>query len=162
IESGIVGGPDDGGVDGMFFFVNRVLVQDETDLPDSALEAGLVIFQAKLETGFAETTVQKMESFARDLLDHNRPVDTLTHLNVDVRDAIGRFRENYERILASQHTMTMTFVYATKSDQDPNLKVLNRVGSLDSYVRDQLSDAKVIFEFWNCQRLLAAARKSPK
>jgi hypothetical protein len=162
IELGIVDGPDDGGVDGIYFFVNRILIQDETDLPDSAIEAALYVFQAKLETGFTETVVQKMESFARDLLDHNRAVDTLTHLNVDVRDSIGRFRENYERILASPHTITMWFVYATKSDQGANHKVINRVNSLESYVRDQLSDAKVNFEFWGCQRLLAEARRAPK
>lgn len=28
IESGLLGGSDDGGIDGMYFFINRILVQD--------------------------------------------------------------------------------------------------------------------------------------
>src|SRR4051794_15106661 len=57
IESGIFAGGDDGGVDGMYFFVNRILIQDETDLPEEALSAELVIIQAKFEAGFSETAV---------------------------------------------------------------------------------------------------------
>ena len=37
LASGILGGDDDGGVDGMYFFVNRLLIQEEIDLPDPAL-----------------------------------------------------------------------------------------------------------------------------
>src|SRR5262245_66286648 len=36
IESGILGGGDDGGIDAMYFFVNRVLIQDQSDVPDDA------------------------------------------------------------------------------------------------------------------------------
>jgi hypothetical protein len=134
VESGIFAGQDDGGVDGIYFFVNRVLVQDETDLPEEALSAELVILQAKNETGFSETAVTKLEAFARDLLDHNRDVDGMKHLNADAREAIRKFRDNYTKILASPHTMKVTFAYATKSDQGPNQKVEVRVTSLKQYV----------------------------
>jgi hypothetical protein len=162
VESGIVGGEDDGGIDAIYFFVNRTLIEDETDLPDSALEATLFIFQTKMESGFSETAVQKMESFTRDLLDHNRPATDLLHLNSDVRDAIVRFRENYDKKLASQHTMTVTYIYATKSDQEANPKVISRVSSLRSYVKEQLSDSRVEFQFWGCKQLVAAARRVPR
>ena len=138
IESGIFAGQDDGGVDGLYFFVNRALVQDETDLPDEALSAELVIIQAKFETGFAETTVTKLEAFCQDLLDHNRDVDAMVHLNADAREAIRRFREYYTKILASPHTMTVSFAYATKSDQGPNIKVGVRVGSLQKICQESI------------------------
>lgn len=159
IESGIFAGQDDGGVDGLYFFVNRILIQDETDLPDEALEAKLVIFQAKYEAGFSETAVTKLEAFCKDLLDHNRDVDAMVHLNVEARDAIRRFREYYTKILASPHTMTIAFAYATKSDQKPNTKVLARVTSLEQYVNQQLSDAKIEFDWWGAPQLLTAARQ---
>jgi hypothetical protein len=162
VESGMFAGQDDGGVDGMYFFVNRILVQDETDLPEEALSAELVILQAKNETGFSETAVTKLEAFARDLLDHNRDVDDMKHLNADAREAIRKFRDHYTKILASPHTMKVTFAYATKSDQNANQKVEIRVTSLKQYVQQQLSDADVSFEFWGAQRLLAAARRTPK
>src|SRR5206468_3854146 len=111
---------------GMYFFVNRTLIQDEADLPEDAVSANLVIIQAKYENGFSETAVMKLESFAHDLLDHARVVDGMVHLNADVRDAIRRFRDNYSTILASKHTMAVTFAYASKSDQEPNPKVQQR------------------------------------
>lgn len=162
IESGLFAGGDDGGVDGMYFFVNRALIQDETDLPDEALSAELVIIQAKLEAGFSETVVTKLEAFCHDLLDHNRDVDAMMHLNADAREAIRRFRDLYTRILASPHSMTVTFSYATKSDQEPNPKVGIRVGALKQYVKQQLSDANIRFDFWGAQRLLTVARRTPK
>lgn len=90
LESGILGGGDDGGIDGMYFFVNRNLVQDEADLPSDAISARLVIVQAKYETGFGENAVVKMEAFARDLLDYSRNVDGMSYLNADVRDTIRK------------------------------------------------------------------------
>src|SRR5262245_47491935 len=83
IESGILGGDDDGGVDAMYFFVNRILIQDETDLPEDALSANLIIFQAKLESGYGEVAITKLEAFAKDLLDHSRNVDEMITLKVE-------------------------------------------------------------------------------
>lgn len=160
IESGTLGGPDDGGIDGLYFFVNRRLIQDETDLPDEALTAQLVIIQAKFESGFGETTVTKLEAFAKDLLDHNRDVDAMIHLSSDAREAIRKFRDHYTKILASSHTMQVSFHYATKSDQTPHPKVGVRVASLQNYVKDQLSNADVRVEFWGAQRLVAVARRT--
>lgn len=161
IESGMTGGDDDGGVDGLYFFVNRGLVQDESDLPDEAISASLIIMQAKLEKGFAETAVQKLEDFARDLLDYNRAISSLIHLNADLRDAIGRFRDNYMKIIGASHTMSVTFVYGTKSDTAPHPKVVKRAEDLKKYVQDQLSNAHVDVEFWGAQKLTAVARQSP-
>lgn len=160
IENGILGGTDDGGVDGMYFFVNRSLVQGEADVPDEVLTAQLVMVQAKYESGFGETVITKLEAFTRDLLDHSRDVESLVHLNVDAREAILHFRENYTNILGSSHTMTVSYAYATKSDNPPNEKVLNRVNSLKQYVAEQMSYAKFDFAFWGCQELLNAARQA--
>lgn len=161
IESGILGGGDDGGIDGMYFFVNRTLVQDETDIPEDAISARLVVAQAKYENGFAETAIVKMETFARDLLDYSRDVDKMNYLNANVRDAIRLFRSAYDRILGKKHSMTVSFAYASKSDQLANQKVLQRIENLRAYVRDQISYAKVDFEFWDCRKLLTAARRTP-
>lgn len=162
IESGVVGGPDDGGIDGFYFFVNRTLIQDETDLPDPALTAQLFIIQAKYEPGFGETSVEKMHSFARDLLDFSKPVDRLTYLNSRAKDAIARFREKYDAILGSRHTFTVSFRYGTKSDAAPNAKVQKRIENLTAFVKTQVSAAEVEFECWGCVKLLAAARTPTK
>ena len=65
------------------------------------------------------------------------------------------------RKFGKKHAMTVTFAYASKSDQNANAKVLQRVGHLKVYVRDQISYADVDFEFWDCRKLLTAARRMP-
>lgn len=161
IESGIFGGGDDGGVDAFYFFVNRTLIQDETDIPSPAISVHLVVIQAKYERGFQETAIQKMESFARDLLDYSTEPNKLIHLNSLARDAISRFRNGYDKVVGTPHSISVTFQYATKSDQSPNQKVILRGQKLRKFILEQLSAADVNIEFWGCSKLLSVARSSP-
>jgi hypothetical protein len=161
IESGLLGGADDGGVDAVYFFINRTLILDETEVPDPAISAQLVLLQAKYQGGFSENAVDRMHAFARDLLDYSKPVDQLSYLNSLARDSISRFREKYDAILGSQHTFFCTFCYATKSDQLPNVKVAKRVENLKEFVSSRVSAAKVEFHFYGCADLLAMAREAP-
>jgi hypothetical protein len=93
----------------MYFFVNRTLIQDESDLPTTPISAELHVTQAKFEAGFSETAVVKHDAFARDLLDYNRDVNSLTYLNEDARDAITRsgrtIAEYWEASIASQFVL---------------------------------------------------------
>jgi hypothetical protein len=53
IESGIVGGSDDGGVDAFYLFVNRRMIREDTDLSifrGQQLNIEVVIVQAKIRT----------------------------------------------------------------------------------------------------------------
>src|SRR4051812_5827745 len=54
ITYGIVDGGNDGGVDALYFFVNRSLVKDDTDVPSKGdVKVHLVILQVKGKTGFS-------------------------------------------------------------------------------------------------------------
>src|SRR5436309_13338866 len=72
MRAGHFGGGGDGGIDGMFLFINRTLILDETPLPDPALAVELVLIQAKYHNSFEEGAVEKLDSFARDLLDYSK------------------------------------------------------------------------------------------
>lgn len=161
IDSGLFGGEDDGGVDAMYFFINRLLIQDETDVPDPALTAELVVIQAKRAKGFSETALDKIRLFTRDLLDFRKPAESLTHLNALARDCIGRFRATYEKILGSPHSLTVTFHYAIDGDTPPNTKIQLKANNLKNEVSAVLSAATVGVKFWECQKLLREARSGP-
>jgi len=161
IDSGLFAGPDDGGVDGMYFFVNRVLIQADSDVPDPAITANLAIIQAKNEKSFTEDTVQKIYAFTRDLLNWSVPVESFSYINASARDAVSLFREKYNIIIGSQHSFSVNFYYVTKSDGDPNPKVQQRANNLCAFVHQQISIAEVNFHFWDCRRLLAVARTAP-
>lgn len=153
---------DDGGVDSMYFFINKMLIQDETEPPASALEAELIVIQSKFEKSFTETAVQKIEAFMRDLLNYAKPAESFTYLNVLAQNAIANFRNKYDAIAGQSHKFKITLAYATKSADEPHKKVYERADNVKSFVREKFSAAEIDFKFWGAKILLAKARESVK
>ena len=66
LDLGDLGEGGDGGIDGMYLYMGGQLIGEETPAPQAASDVELHVIQAKFENGFKETTVEKMEAFARD------------------------------------------------------------------------------------------------
>lgn len=164
IGSGELGGSDDGGVDGIYLFMNGVLVTDETEPPAGTSTVELHLIQAKFETGFKESTIEKLEAFARDLLAYNKAIEDLKYLNSASRDAIRNFRDKYDVVMGRPHKLTIKFHYASKAVKSPGPKdkVALRASNLTTFVRSQLTAADVEFVPWSSRELLSAARSLPK
>lgn len=163
IESGLVGGGDDGGVDGFYFFLNRTLMQEETDIPDRVVSADVKIVQAKYSNGFSEDAIVKLANFTRDMLDTSTSVDSYSYYSQSIKDAITSFRSKYAQVLGNRHTLTLTYYYITKSaSSDLHPKVTQRTNDLRSVVKKQLSAANVDVQFWDCARLLDEVRSVPE
>lgn len=165
IESGDCGAADDGGVDAVYLFMNNTHIALETEpiVPAGPIELHLI--QAKFQSGFAETAVQKLEMFSRDLLSYDKPVDDLKYLNSQARDAIRNFREKYnDDVMGHPHTLTVKFHYACTAENEPGSKdkVTLRSQELIRYVKSVLSSARVEFVPWTARRLLETARKVPE
>jgi hypothetical protein len=165
IEAGDIGAEDDGGVDAVYLFMNNTHIALETPsiVPAGPIELHLI--QAKYEKGFGETPVQKLESFAKDLLSYDKPVDDLKYLNSKARDAIRNFREKYnDDVMGNPHTLSVIFHYACKAavEPGPKDKVTLRAQNLVKYVKGVLSSADVRFVPWTAKRLLETARKAPE
>jgi hypothetical protein len=165
IESGDLGAEDDGGVDAFYLFMNNTLITLETPpvIPAGPIELHLI--QAKYESGFSETAVQKLESFAKDLLSYDKSVDEIKYLNSKARDSIRNFREKYnDEVMGNPHTLSVIFHYACKAAAEPNNKdkVSLRAQNLTKYVKSVLSSADVKFIPWTAKRLLDVARTVPE
>ena len=79
IESGIVGGGGDGGVDGFYLFANRRLIREDTDLADfkgQQLSIELVIVQSKNTNSFEESVPSKLKDFVEQCLRLDAPTAT--------------------------------------------------------------------------------------
>ena len=161
ISSGLLGGGGDGGIDGMYFFINRRLMVDETDIPKDIITVDLHFVQASTESGFAESRIQKFQSFIDDLLAFSKPVDSFQYYSQKVRDAMLRFRDLYLEAAKKPHTFTVTFWYASRSDQAPNHSVLKRRDDLVARTKDHVTSANVRFEFWGAREILHAFRNPP-
>ncbi len=165
VESGDLGGGDDGGVDACYLFMNNTLISLETPPIIPAGPIVLYIIQAKYEDDFKETTVQKLESFARDLLSYDKPIDDLKYLNSKARDASRNFREKYsDKVMGNPHTLSIEFHYACKAESYPSDKdkVSLRAANLTQYVKGVLSSAEAAYIPWNAKSLLDVARTVPE
>lgn len=160
VRYGMFGGGDDGGIDGFYFFIDRNLVTDESEIPDNAQTADLYIIQSKNSRSFTETAILKIQGFVKDLLSYEKDPSSFTYLKPDVQEAIKRFRDSYDKILGQHHELFVKFFYVTKSGDDPNPKVLDRIESLKETVAEKLSAANISFDLLGAKQLLQTSRSA--
>ena len=164
IEAGILGGGGDGGIDGLYVFVNGDLVRDDTDFTvfKKGIEIELVITQAKTSAGFNETAMDKFTAVSEDLLDLTKPISSFSSVyNTELRSGMELFRKAHMALVARFPKIKLTYVYATKGDT-PDPKVVRKADPLREKVQQFFSAATVDVKFLGAAELLALARKQPK
>lgn len=163
LQAGAVGEGGDGGIDGVYVFVNGDLVQEDTELSglkkDVTLE--LVIAQAKTSPSFGEAPLDKLIAVTEDLLDFSHDLSTYKAVYNDaVRSAIGLFRRAYEGLAARFPKVRFRYVYASRGlDVHPNVR--RKADILGAKVRGLFSAADYDFAFLGAADLLALARRAP-
>lgn len=100
IESGLIGGTQDGGIDGIYTFANGELVQDDFD--HGVLKKGIlievVVIQSKTSNGFDEDVINKLIAVTGHLFSLAQPVDNFKErYNEGVRAAVKAFRNAVHR-----------------------------------------------------------------
>lgn len=165
IESGLVAGGGDGGIDGAFLFANGELVLGDYD-PRSLkrnIELELIIIQAKRTAGFNEDAIHKLNAVTSDLFNLGQKTDQYrTVYNDDVRDFADRFRSLFNQIAVKFPKLRFSFYYATRGDASgvhPN--VVQKTTSLMDNVRRLFSGAETEFTFLGANELLSLARRVP-
>ena len=129
IESGIVGGSDDGGVDGFYLFVNRKFVREDTDpqiFKDQQLNFELVILQSKNTTSFEESVPQKLKDFAEQCLPMGSTLGSVQKklFGEPLLTAVKQFHDIYELGLLKQPKLAIVFAHVSLGEQiDPKVDV---------------------------------------
>ncbi|WP_324657262.1 AIPR family protein [Burkholderia thailandensis] len=163
IESGIVGGSHDGGIDSMYVIVNGELAQEDFDV--SPVKKGVVIetvlIQAKLSDGFGESAVEKLTATTEELFNLGKDLDTMKSVfNDGVRSSVGNFRRIHAGLASKFPILRFRYVYATKgAEVHPN--VHRKAEILGEKLRGLFSHAEFSFEFLGAGDLLALARREP-
>lgn len=164
IEAGILGGGGDGGIDGLYVFVNGELVQDDTDFSvfKKSVEIELIMTQAKTSAGFSEAAMDKFIAVSEDLLDLSKPIQGFASVYcAELRDGMELFRRTHTALVARFPAIKFTYAYATKGAVvDP--KVARKAGLLRTKVQGFFSAASVDVKFLGAPELLALARQLPK
>ncbi|WP_303925908.1 AIPR family protein [Draconibacterium sediminis] len=161
IENGITDGGNDGGIDGIYTFVNGELIQNINDIVDSKKNAiiELIILQTKFTNGFSETSIEKCNSSAIDLLDLSKDVDSLRAVyNLELIKQSKIFREQYKKIISKFPELHISYFYCTKAiEVHPNTERKREL--LQNTIENLFSDAEFSFDFITAQRLLELSRK---
>ena len=161
IEKGITEGGGDGGIDGIYTFVNGELIQSIDDLIDTKKNAllELIIIQSKFTNGFTETAIEKCNSSAIDLFDLSKDIDILRAVyNGELIRNVKVFREQYKKLISKFPTLKIQYYYCTKGvEVHPNTERKTKL--LKDSLSNLFSDAELSFEFVTAQKLLEISRK---
>lgn len=128
IETGLTGGGNDGGCDGLYLFFNDVLTGEDfiDNLGSIPREATLniVIVQAKNELGFGEDAIMKWKTVSSNLLQFENQIDSFTgRYEEKVLSFFENFKDLRIKLLTSKVKLVFSFVYvAVANDLHPNVQ----------------------------------------
>lgn len=156
LKSGNVGGGTDGGVDGLYCFVNHVLLAEDSDV--SAIKGRptieLIVIQSTSHAGFAVSHIQKFSDFTKRCLrlpsDHAQWTSSYSSRVLELAD---KFRKVYEHSLTLLPTVNIRFVVASMGDQ-VDVKVKAQATEFETECNDYFHGAKVEVTFFGADKLL--------
>jgi hypothetical protein len=163
IESGIIGGGNDGGIDSIYVLVNGELAQEDFDF--STLKKGVVIetvvIQAKLTDGFGETAIEKLTAATEDLFNLAKDLGAMKAVfNDGLLSSVANFRRIQAGLASKFPVLRFRYVYATKGSE-PHPNVRRKAEILGEKLKRLFSHADFSFEFLGALELLSQARREP-
>ncbi len=165
IESGLVGGFDEGGIDAIYFLVNRQLVTEDTEIDAKEVtKASLILVQATRQRKFNQIRVDKLALLTEDLLNLSLGIKKLAGTyNPEVLEAISTFKDQYKGFIHTPHEFTITYYYVAKSETRTINNALKRAAKrARDKAHELFSDAECSFEFLGAAELLSLIRQRPR
>ena len=162
IESGLVGNGGDGGIDGIYLFVNGDLVQEDSEYSHLAkgISIELLVIQAKTHPGFQETPVDRFITVSKDLFDLTKGSSLDGLYNQSLTEGIRRFQALYQELASRLPALAITFVYASKGSEVDD-KIKHKVQMLKEEVASYFPNSTFNFQFLGAPELLELASQQP-
>lgn len=165
IDSGQVGKGNDGGVDSIYFLIDRKLIRE---VPSQDIYAQrrdipfeLIIIQSKRENGFGEQAIDKFQAMTNDLLNIGKNIDHLAKkYNARLFEIISRFRDTYFGLLNRHPSLIISFYYASQADA-PNPIIEGKATLLRERVKELYSGATCNFYFISARKLVETFNTNP-
>jgi len=162
---GITDGGNDGGTDAVYFFVNGVLVREDTkiDTKSDKPRVNVVIFQMKNSGGFSPIEINKLDLFTDDLLDLSIPAKQFkVKYHLELIEIMQVFKDKYLQIVGNFPELSIDYFYISKIDKhQADTKAKDAAEKLKNVVKKHFSKAKAEFHFINAQGLLEQAKLRP-
>ncbi|MBZ9711471.1 AIPR family protein [Mesorhizobium sp. ESP7-2] len=161
IEKGIVDGKNDGGIDSVYFFVNRSLIAIDTDMDmfKSPVTVDLYIIQSKIDGGFAEGAMAKLQAAVPQLIALDADPATLAAIyNSDVQETFETYRDGLQDLAGQFPTVNVHIIYATLANAG-NDKVEAMIPALEKAVAEKFPKSTCKVELWGAAKLYEEAQK---
>lgn len=165
IQSGLVGGADDGGIDGWLSILNGEVLDDDSDFqsirPNPNLD--LYMIQAKRSESFQEVVLDRVLSSVRDLLDLGKDQNDLRKLYSEALVNRAMIFRNALMSLTPRHPrIRVIFGFATRgSTASIHPKVLRKGSNLSAVFRELLPNSSPEVRYLGARELLETARRQP-
>ena len=165
IEYGLTRGSQDGGMDGIYIFVNGELVREDFD--HSGLKKNIVIdvviFQSKTSDSFDEDTLNKFIASTGHLFSLADSLDIFKQVyNEKVIEAVSSFRNLYRGVVARFPSLRFSYYYVSRGDsKNVHQNVVRKTQDLQKVVSGHFPDADYKFLFYGANDLLELARRQP-
>ena len=164
VQSGLMDGGGDGGIDGFFTFVKDELVREDTDFnvfkKDVTIE--VIIFQAKTESSFKERPLDSLYPTLQALFNLSQPLADLEGVyRKDVLAAAELFRRTVETLATKFPRYIFSLFYASKGSEI-HQNVQRKADLLMEMVRGQFRSATCTLRFLTATDLLTMARETPR
>ena len=172
LPSGIVGGGDDGGFDGVYAFVGEQLITDDSDIFDSDFSASrlsqgvplkLRLIQAKRTNSFTETAIDIASSSIGRLLDLELTEENLRTLySPALVERFSLFRRALERLAVRYPSVSIEFSYVTYGDTDTiHPKVQQKAKDLEKQFGEFVTGTTGVVSFLGADELWTSANAAP-
>ncbi len=163
LASGQIGGGDDGGIDGFFIFVNRININEDTDLEflSKNPEIELFLIQSKQSPSFSESAVEHVIATSKDIFNlDKKKSDFENFYNSILIDKVNIFRQTYLKLASRHPVLKVNYIYASKGDKvNVNPKVQNRANTLKETICQYFTGATANVEFIGARELIDASRQ---
>ncbi|MFF1808995.1 AIPR family protein [Streptomyces sp. NPDC058251] len=173
IEAGIVGGGQDGAIDGVYTFFDDALLDEDSDVVSTSskpTEFGqdrnleLWVVQAKRTPSFSEEAVDKLENTMRRLLDLSQSLESLAVLyNSTLLARFSLFRDAWEKLITRRPRISVNVVYAAPGDTsgiNPQLEA--KLHALKQVIFNSVPDAqRISVELLGDKELLGRHNERP-
>lgn len=162
IRYGKVGSGGDGGIDGLFTFVDGDLLSEDTGLSEVKKGASIdvVVIQAKRTASFSESALDRINTTISDIFNLGNELSDFSSIyNTDIIEKVNKFRSTYVDLAGRHPQLTIKYVYASKGSKgNISSGVNNRVKILKENTESLFPRSDIEIAFYGARELLDALR----
>lgn len=172
IELGIVGGSNDGGIDGVYVLFEEELIHEDSAIFDESYlvdkvrksaKLSIIFVQAKRQESFTESALEKVRDSTPRLLDLSQLEENLTTLySEELISKVNLFKNVQTKLATRFLQIEIKFIYASRGlTSTINEKVRKKATDLELNFEKLFSESKNEVVFLGADELLKLAKSTP-